>query len=255
MTLCCSTEAPARWNFAYGANLNAQTVKRRRLEPLEIVPAVLRDHKLVFNHGGFAFFEETFANVEPCEGAEVHGALLRLTTVAMGRLVESEGGGGGIVPGYALVKVTAHPYNGGEPIEAHAFMSEPAAKRRGCPSRRYVRLIATGARQLQLEPAYVAEIEAIHPGTTTSIVAPPTPSTAATSAEGVASRPSVVGAVLTAFFFLASFGGDEASAKRLVLWTVHQGMHWIKSLSWVVQDSLYGSRTKLVEVVYVRPRM
>ena len=78
-------EAAVRY-WAYGANLSPAVLARRRLRPLAASPAVLHDHRLLFNH------RTGFANVEPAGGRSAHGVLYELSDADWLRLQEKEVG-------------------------------------------------------------------------------------------------------------------------------------------------------------------
>jgi len=51
------------WNFAYGANLSMKAIKRRRLNPLEVVPCVLKGYELSFDMIGVTYIEPAFGTL------------------------------------------------------------------------------------------------------------------------------------------------------------------------------------------------
>lgn len=52
------------WYFAYGANMSARVLARRRLRPLASEPARLEGYRLAFSHAGLLPIEPAFANLE-----------------------------------------------------------------------------------------------------------------------------------------------------------------------------------------------
>lgn len=97
---------PFVWNFAIGSNINMKTLKRRGIEPLEVVNAVVYDYRLAFDVNGIPWVEPAFASIRPEKGEAVHGVLLKLTPEMFEQLVRTEGGD----RSYSLEKVTAIPY-------------------------------------------------------------------------------------------------------------------------------------------------
>src|SRR5690606_36396078 len=66
--------------FAFGANLDPQVLKARRISPLSEKPFVLKDHELSFCHPG-PFEGMGFASIEPKGGNCVYGKLHELGIV------------------------------------------------------------------------------------------------------------------------------------------------------------------------------
>ena len=144
-------EAAVRY-WAYGANLSPAVLARRRLRPLAASPAVLRDHRLLFNH------RTGFANVEPANGRSAHGVLYELSDADWLRLQPLE-------LGYRVKRVKVELYgaadapsrsggagrgNGGGEA-ALTFVSEPdltiisAHPETLVPVERYARKLREGA--------------------------------------------------------------------------------------------------------------
>ena len=140
-------EAAVRY-WAYGANLSPAVLARRRLRPLGASPAVLHDHRLLFNH------RTGFANVEPAGGRSAHGVLYELSDADWLRLQSCE-------IGYRVRRVRVERYEygaadapstssgGGE--AALTFVSEPdvtiisAHPETLVPVERYARTLREGA--------------------------------------------------------------------------------------------------------------
>lgn len=138
------------WNFAYGANMKDDVMrKRRKIYPIESVAARLDGHRLTFNHVGMPFVEPGFGTVEKCadEGACVHGVAHRMRVIDFVRLHRSEGGGQRCEDGYQAVLMPIELYDGRK-IEALVFESvgattlEREAGRILLPSQRYASIVS-----------------------------------------------------------------------------------------------------------------
>ena len=154
-----------QWVFAYGSNLHIQDLKHWLRHYgycdegiLQVLPAILDNYRLVWNYyspvrkGGAA-------NVEPCEGHQVLGALLELTAETLPGIDRKEG----------------HPkrYNrGAGPIEAKTLdqkstylawvyevqpayqTSEPTQ-----PTQEYFEIMLEGIRQIGLPQSWIQTVE------------------------------------------------------------------------------------------------
>jgi hypothetical protein len=135
--------------FAFGANVNPATLRRRRIPVLSQAPARLDGHRLVFGTPGIPLFEPAFASLARAED-HVWGVLYDLSSRALGRLRTFEGS--------AYVEVGVSVLVGDESLEARTFVSAaPHRERR--PSRRYLRLILDGAREQGLPGDWVSRLE------------------------------------------------------------------------------------------------
>ena len=105
-------EAVVRY-WAYGANLSPAVLVRRRLRPLAASPAVLRDHRLLFNH------RTGFANVEPANGRSAHGVLYELSDADWLRLIEAE-------KGYRVRRVHVELYGAADAPSSSGGAGRPA---------------------------------------------------------------------------------------------------------------------------------
>eukprot|EP01062_Namystynia_karyoxenos_P036202 TRINITY_DN26369_c1_g1_i1.p1 TRINITY_DN26369_c1_g1~~TRINITY_DN26369_c1_g1_i1.p1 ORF type:complete len:265 (+),score=63.31 TRINITY_DN26369_c1_g1_i1:66-860(+) len=140
-----------RWNFAYGANVNRHKLEQvRRIKPLESAPAVLRGHRLAFNHAG------GMGNVlRAGPTANCHGVLHRLRPADFDKLADME-------CDYEMRCVPVEAYDG-RIIHAEVFVSPPdKCCRDGLPPPdRYVRLIATGAAEWGLDVEHVRWLQSM----------------------------------------------------------------------------------------------
>jgi cation transport regulator ChaC len=144
------------WYFAYGSNLDPGTfLGRRQMQPLETRIGVLRDFELRFDLP-VGPGERGVANVAASPGGDVWGALYRLTHADAERLDRTEGVGRGF---YQRLEVEVHTHDG-LLLAAFTYRS-PFSRPERKPSRRYLDLLLTGARELGLPEDYVARLEAL----------------------------------------------------------------------------------------------
>lgn len=68
--------------FAYGSNLSLEQIKRRCPEAIPMVGVYLEDYKLVYNK---------YADIIPCQGERVYGAIYELSINDLKNLDEFEG--------------------------------------------------------------------------------------------------------------------------------------------------------------------
>lgn len=141
--------------FGYGSNMAASVREGRRgLRPLSTRAAVVRDHRLAFNVGGFA-------SLMPSSGDVCHGALIELGVADWLALCASEGVGFS----YQLLEVEADPspYRADQ-AAVRAWTLSPGLLRTPealvPPSQRYMRLLMDGARELELDPDWQARLAA-----------------------------------------------------------------------------------------------
>lgn len=144
------------WYFAYGANMNAGVLQKRRgVEPLEKVGARLPSYKLDFTHQGIAFKEPAFASVTPIQEnqqfSEVHGVLYRLKAADYAKVLKAEGVHT-CCPHYSTVEVIVHTYDGRQ-IWAHVLVTL-SPQQGAVPSLRYLQLLRDGAKENNLDKDY-----------------------------------------------------------------------------------------------------
>jgi len=134
------------WNFAYGSNMNANVLtKRRKINPLESLPGVLHGWKLSFEYQGIPFIEPSWAVVHPGASTDnCHGVLHKMIKEDFIKLLKSEGGGGYDIEGYIPVEVYVNTYDG-RSIRAYTLSSRGRLLRGRYPSKRYLQLCHAGA--------------------------------------------------------------------------------------------------------------
>lgn len=143
--------------FAYGAKMRAAALEQAGITPLGRERARLRDHRIAFDLPGIPLVEPAFASFAAAPGEEVHGVLWWIASGQMRTLDRHES------PRYRVVEVEIEAERSGI-VRAEAYKNEtPVFGLR--PSRRYLRLIAEGAREAELPPDYVARLvaqESVH---------------------------------------------------------------------------------------------
>jgi hypothetical protein len=156
------------YNFAYGANLSADSIARRKLEPIESLPVRLPGFRLNFGLPGLPLVEPSFGDIEATGNTsehEIHGVCHLLTKTGWRRLQTTEGGGGVDRQSYIPHKVRCITYDG-RTIEAYALMSErkralqPPLGFYSPPSARYLDKIVTGGTKFGLDQRYVDAVKA-----------------------------------------------------------------------------------------------
>ncbi|MBK7581761.1 MAG: gamma-glutamylcyclotransferase [Myxococcales bacterium] len=140
------------WYFAFGANVNPETLRRRGVEARESSPARLDGFRLVFDTPGIPGLEPAFASLVEAD-EHVWGVLYQLDAGALARLRSFEG--------EAYSEIEVEVCAGDTRIAARTFVTAGARRPRR-PSRRYVRVIAAGARLHGLPAAWIKKLET-HP--------------------------------------------------------------------------------------------
>lgn len=65
------------WYFAFGANLDAKVLKTRHMRPMAIVPFVLKDYELRFDHPS-SWQGVGYASAHAAQGRQIYGHLIQL---------------------------------------------------------------------------------------------------------------------------------------------------------------------------------
>ena len=146
---------PTLWYFAYGSNLDRRTfLGRRRMQPLATRIGVLHDFALRFDLP-IGPGERGVANVAPCPGDHVWGALYQLTHTDAEQLDRTEGVDRGFYRRLEIAVVTPDAAR----LGAFTYRSEFSRPERK-PSRRYLGLLLAGAREHGLPADYVERLRA-----------------------------------------------------------------------------------------------
>ena len=147
--------------FAFGANMNPDLLEKRTFSKtgsLTFERAVLQDYQLVFNTGLKAI--GMAASAEPNKGSNLHGLCYKLNLNQFTALLASEG----FPVGYKVESVNVRPYGGAGRIAALTLRSGNGLISEK-PSERYVKLLQNGARENNLDPAYLTYLDSIVPTT------------------------------------------------------------------------------------------
>lgn len=137
----------SRLYFAYGTNLNRDEMARRCPDAVPLCPARLAGYRLAFRGRPGAM---GVADIEPCPGSEVMGALWELSDRDLAALDRYEG-----YPGF-YGRMTVEVQTDRGPMTALVYRLQP-----GCvpalPHPRYYDSIARGYRDWGLDPAPLEE--------------------------------------------------------------------------------------------------
>lgn len=149
--------------FAYGSNMNTKILQMRRGINVRtnLGGGILHGHKLSFNVKGIPFVEPSFASVEPSVQHNVHGLVVDIDTFDLFKLYASEG-----VPlVYQPYKVNVAMYDTNINVTCITLrvVKGFSYKREHPPSRRYLDLIKTGARDINLNEEYRSYLDTIEP--------------------------------------------------------------------------------------------
>lgn len=151
------------WHFAYGANMNYETLARRGVKVKSRDPAFVRDPtmRIVFKHrGGYSTLERLPPSSSTCPryppyGNHVHGVLYHLSHKDLKELEKREGG-------YTKSQIEVQTYDG-RLVKAWAFVTSPMAllNCEVAPTERYMRLVREGAADNYIDPLYQAWLSSI----------------------------------------------------------------------------------------------
>ncbi|CCX06317.1 Similar to Gamma-glutamylcyclotransferase; acc. no. Q9D7X8 [Pyronema omphalodes CBS 100304] len=153
--------------LAYGSNLCSATfLGRRGIRPLSSIPVRVPELTLTFSLPGIAYLEPCFANVSFTENPDpswwkggLIGVVYEVTQSDFAKILATEGGG----TAYQIRSVTAVTLEGGKTIDAKTLLAPLARERHSGaqPSKRYLDLIRTGARQHSLPEDYREWLEGL----------------------------------------------------------------------------------------------
>eukprot|EP00559_Dactyliosolen_fragilissimus_P008965 CAMPEP_0184863610 /NCGR_PEP_ID=MMETSP0580-20130426/11871_1 /TAXON_ID=1118495 /ORGANISM="Dactyliosolen fragilissimus" /LENGTH=310 /DNA_ID=CAMNT_0027362049 /DNA_START=170 /DNA_END=1102 /DNA_ORIENTATION=- len=167
--------------FGVGSNLSRSYLENRfpgkKIDILSMEPCVIPGYRLAFNLRASPPLEPAMGGLEPCESsedgsvtkplkayekAECHGSLVKLSPEDYYLVYKSEGGGAGVQQGYEEIVVTCIPYDTSKPsVQAVAFRVRDHSRmsQDGRPSKRYMTILQTGAKELGLKPCYQKWLE------------------------------------------------------------------------------------------------
>jgi len=145
--------------------MSAEGMASKGLNPLNSFRAILKDYRLAFNLGVGSLCDPAFANVVPSPGDEVHGICIVFDEPDILQMDRWEG-----VYERVDCQLTSYAEDG-----AHSFLGQvyvwteelalkfPFAKyEEKPPSQRYLNMLTSGGKNINLDPEYIAKLEA-HP--------------------------------------------------------------------------------------------
>ncbi|MFT4561733.1 MAG: gamma-glutamylcyclotransferase [Gammaproteobacteria bacterium] len=143
--------------FGYGSNLNWAGLRSKGVEPITAGAAMLPGWRLAFNINHPYAFEGKVANVVPCAGGEVHGALYKCPDDCLSTLDDFEGRG--VYYDRRLLSLETYA---GEQLDAHVYVGLVGMMSdEGRPSRRYRALLYDGGIKLGLSTTYLEQLASL----------------------------------------------------------------------------------------------
>ncbi len=140
--------------FAYGSNMERHHMKQRCRSAKFVAAARLQDHELNFT-GTSTMWGGGVADLNATKGKVVEGVLWEISEADLKALDEYEG----YPKLYVRRNVEVEAFDGRK-LEAFAyFMVRPGTYK--APSRRYLRLLVSGAEEHGLSDEYVMRLESI----------------------------------------------------------------------------------------------
>jgi len=160
--------------FACGSNLLLSKLLSRGATPITVlsfVPSTIPHHRLSFNMKGFPPLEPCMSGVTPSPNTTIHGGLALLPRSSYESLWLSEGGGSENPP-YVESVVDCYPYGEDTPVQAVAFTPSPRFRLTfdGDPSKRYMRMLIQGGKELGLDIHYQEYLENIETASVNGVV-------------------------------------------------------------------------------------
>lgn len=141
--------------FGYGSNLSETSLRAKGVEAHSARPAKLPGWQLTFDVLNFFGIEGCTGNIQPDPAGEVHGVLYECDARFLSVLDELEAVG----VAYRRLEVPVQTYSG-ETHDAFVYVGLPErVGPAGRPSLRYRNILVRGARDMGLDPAYVAWLE------------------------------------------------------------------------------------------------
>lgn len=146
-------DALTRWYFAYGSNMQSDTLRRRRgIAPTTTLTARLPSYRLLFDIPVGPGLRGV-ANIAPQRDSEIWGVLYGITPEQHEHLGRTEGVPAGL---YRWLSVEVETLRG--PMAAETLISDRRESAR-LPSLRYRQILVDGAREHGLDAAWVAALE------------------------------------------------------------------------------------------------
>lgn len=139
--------------FAYGSNMStAYLTNIRGVHPLDKQAARLKGYELTFSLRGPNWIEPGFANIAPAANGTVEGVVYTLEPEAYERIIQSE------PDDYLQVTVDLETSDG-RTVQAVTLVGPDQGDYR--PSRRYLKILITGARENELSDEYISRLRSI----------------------------------------------------------------------------------------------
>ena len=138
--------------FGYGSNMSTHyLIKRRKIIPVSSNAAILKDYQLIMNMGGPNFLEPSFANIREFRGSNVEGVVHEIDKIDLQKIVNTEG------EDYELVKLSIDV--SGKKKIAHKVIYKTNDKKDIPPSKRYLKILVSAAKENNLSTPYIRALE------------------------------------------------------------------------------------------------
>ena len=142
-------------------------VKRRKISPAASHPCTVPGYYLNFNCEGAPYIEPCFASIgknvwfgAPSD-AQAHGIVYDVSAAQFQSIRKTEGGGGNPGVGYQVAEVEVVLYNGKKLRALTLMQAEKIKDFRAYPTRRYMNLLLSGAKENGMSLEYVAYLKGI----------------------------------------------------------------------------------------------
>jgi len=146
------------WYFGYGANMNVKNLEeQKKVSVIESAPAVLKGYRMAFTFKGFHLVEPGFAGLLLSPGSEVHGLAVYMDKESADILDKSEGHHNSSF-GYGKELVSFKTYDGRD-LEGFIFIGRDPNAKEYLPSKRYLNLVISGAKEAGLDDEYIKKLE------------------------------------------------------------------------------------------------
>jgi hypothetical protein len=142
-------------------------VKRRKITPLASHPCTVPGYYLNFNCEGAPYVEPCFASIGKKvwfgapSNAQVHGVVHDVSAAQFQSIRKTEGGGGNPGVGYQVAEVEVALYDGKKLKALTLMQAEKIKDFRAYPTRRYMNLLLSGAKENGIRKEYIAYLEGI----------------------------------------------------------------------------------------------
>jgi len=147
------------WYFGYGSNMSVKFLEeRKKVKVIESAPAVLKDFRMAFSFEAFHRVEPGFAGLWDSPGSEVHGVAFCTDKESADILDAAEGANDF---GYQKEEVPLKTYTG-RALRGSIYIDRSPDRKEFLPSKRYLDILISGAKEAGLESEYIAKLES-HP--------------------------------------------------------------------------------------------